>query len=674
MKKRAILIFSSLFIIILALNFNLKDHYPIMASCIDTEVSIEDLTTPVAETNNYQATIINTTSIIVTSYAELKKYLGENNTYSTFYLGNDIQMDGTGLPIHSGKTNVIIDGCPPGTESVRFALKEHIQTAVTGQIYIASTNTTTKSVTVKNLKYFGQSKNGMVAIQNLSNNINFTVDHVTYIGPQAVDNPSGTTTLRDSEFTIQKGANNAEEVAEAKTLILESQVEIDSKSPTTAVFGGATTLTVKKDSDVVVNGIYYFLSANNANITVEEGASLVYNGKYGMTKATQYIKNLLVMSDANLYIKVRENDAISTLNISTELTVNTNATMQLFHPSTTNSAIWAAPNININIENPKKFLIYSPNYKPIRNSSGNITMNVSSGTINMWKTSDGYGKNSIDDLPDYIWNKNGDDLITVKVVFSGDKVSSVTTNLEPQDATKDLTKLNFLPNIYPYYMVGQVSGALDHAYDNGLPFTGKANRDADLSVTYQYSSSPNQTKTVYGTALDGNIQIDISPDVFPLVNTPARLVIHYNEMKAYKEATVARAGLNFAFVPKSLSYGTHPISSKEKIYKREDQNWQINISDSRLIQTPWALSVRLKAPLSNGQDQLEGILFFVNDIGEEIPLLDQDILVFESNGVLRDTVIQWKNDKGILIKLSPRAGLSNQKYEGILQWILSDVL
>lgn len=53
-------------------------------------------------------TIINETTIVVFNYTELKQYLEGNNTYTYFYLGEDITLT-NGITINMNKSYVIID-------------------------------------------------------------------------------------------------------------------------------------------------------------------------------------------------------------------------------------------------------------------------------------------------------------------------------------------------------------------------------------------------------------------------------------------------------------------------------------------------------------------------------------------------------------------------------------
>ena len=137
-------------------------------------------------------TIINGTTVVVFSSAELKEALENNNGYTYIYFGSNITLT-SGILISSNKSEVIIDG------TYNDIIYEYVDQKKLGTgDGIRVNSALNKKVTVKNMKVVGYNYYGIIYVPE-SNTFKDTVieyNNINYVGPQISFNPSGLTRLR----------------------------------------------------------------------------------------------------------------------------------------------------------------------------------------------------------------------------------------------------------------------------------------------------------------------------------------------------------------------------------------------------------------------------------------------------------------------------------------------
>ena len=157
-------------------------------------------------------TIINETTIVVFNYTELKQYLEGNNTYTYFYLGEDITLT-NGITINMNKSYVIIDET---YNNITHTLTD--KKSASASDTISASNKNILQVTVKNLKVIGYNYYGVVYAPERSTYKNIIIEYnnIEYVGPQICFHHTGLTRFIDCNITIQDSYAVGNEVADNK--------------------------------------------------------------------------------------------------------------------------------------------------------------------------------------------------------------------------------------------------------------------------------------------------------------------------------------------------------------------------------------------------------------------------------------------------------------------------
>ena len=123
-------------------------------------------------------TIINGTTVVVFSSAELKEALENNNGYTYIYFGSNITLT-SGILISSNKSEVIIDG------TYNDIIYEYVDQKKLGTgDGIRVNSALNKKVTVKNMKVVGYNYYGIIYVPE-SNTFKDTVieyNNINYVG------------------------------------------------------------------------------------------------------------------------------------------------------------------------------------------------------------------------------------------------------------------------------------------------------------------------------------------------------------------------------------------------------------------------------------------------------------------------------------------------------------
>ena len=194
-------------------------------------------------------TIINGTTVVVFSSAELKEALENNNGYTYIYFGSNITLT-SGILISSNKSEVIIDG------TYNDIIYEYVdQKKLDTGDGIRVNSALNKKVTVKNMKVVGYNYYGIIYVPE-SNTFKDTVieyNNINYVGPQISFNPSGLTRFVDCDITIQDNYASGNEVCECNRVEIGGATTIIHKSTANSSFwfrNQSPSLTILKNAVV----------------------------------------------------------------------------------------------------------------------------------------------------------------------------------------------------------------------------------------------------------------------------------------------------------------------------------------------------------------------------------------------------------------------------------------
>ena len=156
-------------------------------------------------------TIINESTVVVTSSAELKEALEKDNGYTYIYFGEDITLT-SGITVSKTKTKITIDG------AYNDITHEYIDQKKLGTSDVININPETQEVIVKNMKITGYNYYGVIYVPETEKYKNTTIEYrnITYVGPQISFNLIGLTRFINCIITIHENYAVGNDLIELK--------------------------------------------------------------------------------------------------------------------------------------------------------------------------------------------------------------------------------------------------------------------------------------------------------------------------------------------------------------------------------------------------------------------------------------------------------------------------
>lgn len=616
-------------------------------------------------------TVLGDDSIIVYSFEELNEALSNSNDYTTVYLGADIQMKSTGILISSTKAEVTIDGQPPGTTE-KHVLSDYTSLSAASTINIRNNgfqHLTARNLILTGLNYYGP----FTVYTNVSNAV-ITYENVQYTGPQLAFNRGGSVEIKDSDINIiAVSTTGGQEVAEANKVSLAGQVNIKHANANSVFWlaGSNTGLTVEADANVVVNGDIYFIYADSSApiMTVEEGASLELYFKQVLTYGAHQLTSLSLQKNARFIYQQSSSIDYASVRIQSFLSVEKGAILEMQRSQGSKALIeMTASNATVNFDQPQRVKLANAQYAPIY-FSGIGKLAIESNSINLWRS---YQlSDQMSNMPDFIWNKNNTETLTLSSSFLATTPSSLVTNLQGGDPITDpLDATNFNLSSARVLLLGQYSLSGEASTQN---VHGSTEADAALQATYE-------GKTWTGSASsDGSYMISFT-DPFPPVESNVTVISHQNGLKARQFVAVADdsdAVLKFLNVPDELMFASTSIPPVTTIVARIDPDWTISVWDGRGAGSTWRLDVSIETPLQAYPQgtlrTLADALVFVDASSAVHPLSDIALAVHHgTTSSASQTDLSWPNDQGFLVQLKPGMGAPGETFQTQMMWQLID--
>ena len=128
----------------------------------------------------------------------------------------------------------------------------------------------------------------------------------------------------------------------------------------------------------------------------------------------------------------------------------------------------------------------------------------------------------------------------------------------------------------------------------------------------------------------------------------------------------------------SIEFEAGEVSSNLiSVASRQDKDWSIVITDTRLIKTNWKLYARIiehpKTTKNNVQYELEDSIIFVDEFGNKTFLsTDYDTLIYYHKAEEEGAIIQWSEESGILFQYVPSNVFKDRIYRAVIEWTLVD--
>lgn len=541
-------------------------------------------------------------SVIVSNYDELASAITGNNNYNTIYLNADIEITSR-INYPTTKTNLTINGTYTNEQGIttRHTLTDMNSSAISNSIYISSA-TSAIDVTLCNLDIVGKNYYGIVAVEAATSTkvVTLTYKNVNYTGPQISYNRQGMVRYIDSNITIKTFsgyASPSNELAEANRVEIGGKTTINHTSTGNAMFWftySNPSFKILENADVTITSESRktFYCDYSPDITIENGANVTINTPRGMfydTSSSQLAKSFLIEKNANLKVtQTAVKSGVGTIRCSDNFTVSDGASLYM-----TNTLSSSAPLIQmtstatITFENPKSVVLYNKNGNLIRWTSGTGKVNINFQVVNYWLSAKDFpDAGTLSDIPLYMWTKLDNSNVEINAATSTSTTTTVTTNITSSDSSDPPSLETFnLQNVRVISM-GQLSLKTDAISDTTLNITGTTNPSSNLKAEFLISSVVNN---VTGNSDNSGYFSITLPETLP-VGTSVKITANDNFKNRTETTVIVYAGaLECKTVPNILAFKSTIIPNVKTTIQRQEPNWYMVISDSRILSSEWNL-------------------------------------------------------------------------------------
>ena len=607
--------------------------------------------------------IIDENTIVVNSFSELKSALEETNTYTYIYLNEDITLT-SGIRIASNKVSVTIDGT---YNNVRHKYIDMKSTSGTNAIYVNNANPS--KITVKNMDVTGYNYYGIVYVPESSTYQNTTLEYnnITYVGTQCIFNPYGISRIIDSNITIQDSYSVGNEVAECNKVYIGGTTTINHTSTSNSSFWFRNT---NPTLTILENAIVNFTSTNrellygvnNLAFTIEENAYFSVTTKNGFAYGSNGTGVTNILKNATFILKqIGTNGSYPAWYSYGNITVNEGATLDIKNnytgiTSSNYNIYFYGNNLNFNITNPKKVVLYN-SIANIIYASGTVNFNFSFDRLNLFNTSINLNDNiTLNTLPTYSWYK--DNISNIVGTFT----SSVTTITSNNFTTEELTTLPALSNFnFPnkkIMSIGTYEIASNIVTNKSKKLYGKSESNSSILISY------NDINDVIKVDSNGDYTYSFN-DLLDIETVITLTGKSYNDaIYVTKKITVIENGdLVLVSAPANIDFVLNPISLDPLLLPRKEEA-KIVVTDNRIEGSAWKLYASIDRELTskNGKVLVDSLVF-VNEASELTKLSVDNLLIYTENDYAKDktTTITWDNDKGILVNIVDKIDI-NEEY------------
>ena len=630
-------------------------------------------------------------SVSVDTFTDLKTFLqaGSGYTdYTTAYLTLDIVIAVGGISIDPGRTNVTVDGTDPNDSSGQtiHTITDAPSAAAADCIGVRSVPAADMHVVFSNLIWVGRNYFGAFYTSDVAGYsiVTVTFEKVSYIGPQIVHHPYGTTRFLDCSIKTAASISAVAEVGEVNVVVIGGTTTIEQISTVYPVFFfriaslAAPALTILPDSNVtfiaghdIVQGSYNYPALTvgaRARFTVQCQATFI-------RVDPSVLSNALIDTDAVFTVR---QTGVGTPNFSVAgaLTVNENAVFDI--RSSYNDAgrlLYFYPvarfTASLNLNNPAAFILYKQYNNNLINFATTTNINITTQQLNIWDISGAANiAGTLDDVPTYSWRKSDNSALVVTGTATATS-NTLSTNL----SAEEFAHLPALSNMRLYYArtlsAGKLPLSVAPVTDDGAPVTGTTAKGANLLVNYTGGTVP-------GIADDtGGFSVGIpatTPGTLITVKSNLPFLISTVETRSFTPGT-----LELLYVPEWMYFILAPITfTPVVLYGRQEPDWYMTVEDSRGVNTPWYLYATVDGPLvseENPAHTVPGAIVFVDADDAITPLSAEPVLVYTgqgNGGSPKSTDISWDALSGILLQAVAAPYFNGEIYRANISWDLSD--
>ena len=616
-------------------------------------------------------------TITVDNYDEFAEALKADNGYEIIYLAANITMTSEGITINSSKSEVIIDGHPPGAvEGSRYTLRQANDDEVSSTINLASDNYNTKRITLRNMEIVGDDIYGMVYIPSILKNVSVTFESIEYDGPQIVTNRNGIVRLSNCDLDMHaSGRQRVANLAEANHVELAGRIKITSREMESLLWltNNDARLHVMEGAEIDATASGYFLHADStpANIEIHPRAGVKITSELGFTHFGKNVKDFRIDEEATVHIIQNSPMTIASLRVEQTFEMKPNSALTIFRLGVNGSALYFPLSGGRAIfNNPKRVSIYNTG-EPSINFATDGRLEITTVSLNMWQVEMSAFKEAT-----HMWNDEGGKLFTIVGEYVDSELVNITTSLgNNAPIIVPLNETTFDLRNSMLVSFGQLDLQSDPLSVESENIVGKTEPDAD--VVFRYAMTDEESITAKADEY-GKFTILVNPELLEVgqevivESTIAMLTIR--EIVTVQEAFERR--LAFVSTPSEIAFADIAIPASSTLISPNNK-LVISVEDTRISRNPWHIEASIVAPLSaivaESTYTLPNALVFVDEDKEENRLSSIPLSIYsEESPDFGETNISWGATRGVQLRITPDSIYSNVPYTTTIRWALVD--
>lgn len=600
----------------------------------------------------------------ITSFAEFKAAV-EDSVTDEIILGADITFE-SGIKIPTTKKTLTING-------ENYKITDMNSSAASSALYVP-TGFGTSTITVKKVTWSGRNYYGMVCVYDDTANsgVSIVFENVKYNGPQAIYNRYGSTTVKNCDITIEKNGSSvrAQEFCEANRLILAGTTTINCLSTSGSVMWFAfadAEITIEADAEISVSApntyLIYSDTAAKPKLVFGHGSSTVINVKNGLFYASgtsaHIASSCLIEHDASLSVTSSENNGVPLFKCSGDFNLMQNASLFLVMPQSGSSPLlYFSSSAKINFNSPKNILLYNNNGKVFSFASGG-TVSVTAKQVNYWnKSVTPYSAaGGFDDIPTTAIYKADGENVTISQTLTQSAVTATTSNIEEGDGGYPVGATNFDLTKATVFSAGTLPLSINAVNDLSLSVGGSTAPNAAIRLTdaEQTISSDSDDTGVY------SVQTSEKPTVGEIITVQS----NKNFLTTKKSVTVT-GSVSITKLP-DIFFNAIGSPRYSAPLDRLDQNWEIELTDTRENGGKWALYVQIESELQTSENIIAEAVTFTNDATVTLNLSPTLVAEGETESPQK-ILLSWEKTKGILLNIAEDTVYDGGKYVAKLKW------
>lgn len=600
----------------------------------------------------------------VSTFAELKSAVEDAVTDEIILAANVTFESGIKIPLTKKSLTINCGG---------YIVTDMNSSAATSALYVP-TGYGTGQITVKNADWSGRNYYGIVCVYDDTANsgVSVLLDNVKYVGPQAIYNRYGTTTVKDCNFTIDKNgaSSNAQEFCEANRLVISGKTSINCLSASTTVmwfaFSGAS-VTVEENASVTISApntyLIYSDTAAKPKLTFGKSSSTVITVKNGMFYAAgtgaHIASSCTIENNALLSVASSANNGVPLFKCAGDFTLMHGGSLFLTMPQSGSSPLmYFSVKANVNFESPENVVLYDNGGKVFSFAAG-ATVTIKANRINYWtKSVTPYSSaGGFDDVPTTkIFKADGED-VTVTQTLTQSAVTATSSDVAEGDGGYPLGSANFDLTKATVLSAGNLPLTVNSVNDIMTTVGGVTKPEAAVRIVYggQTFSSVAETDGSY------SVEIGKNPTVGEIIEAQANknFITVNNSVTVTGSVTVT----NLPDIPFN-AIGTPRYTAP---LNRINPDWEIELTDTREKGGRWALYVVTESELQSGENVIAEAVTFTSD--ETSTVSAAPTLVAEGQTDKPQIIrLSWEKTKGVLLNISENAVYEKGKYVAKLKW------